>query len=55
MSKGREDEAMAFLVKYHGNGDPTDELVLFEFEEMKEALKIEKVCSQSRTVILVGC
>lgn len=32
MSKGREEEAMAFLVKYHGNGDARDELVLFEFE-----------------------
>lgn len=43
MSKGREEEAMAFLVKYHGNGDPEDALVLFEFEEMKAAITIEKV------------
>ncbi|ORY74528.1 general substrate transporter [Leucosporidium creatinivorum] len=42
MSKGREEEAMAFLVKYHGNGDPQDELVLFEFQEMKEAIREEK-------------
>jgi SP family sugar:H+ symporter-like MFS transporter len=37
MSVGREEEAMGFLVKYHGNGNPDDELVLFEFEEIKEA------------------
>ncbi|KAM0754139.1 general substrate transporter [Meredithblackwellia eburnea MCA 4105] len=46
MSKGREQEAMNFLVKYHGNGDPNDELVLFEFEEMKEAIKIEREMKQ---------
>ncbi|KAK4700918.1 cell division control protein 7, partial [Phenoliferia sp. Uapishka_3] len=46
MSKGREEEAMAFLVKYHGNGDPQDELVLFEFEEMKQALRIEREYKQ---------
>jgi SP family sugar:H+ symporter-like MFS transporter len=43
MSVGREEEAMGFLVKYHGNGNPDDELVLFEFEEIKEAIKMEKI------------
>ncbi|ORY52174.1 general substrate transporter [Leucosporidium creatinivorum] len=46
MSKGREEEAMEFLVKYHGNGDPQDELVLFEFEEMKSALHEERTRHQ---------
>ncbi|KAJ9112677.1 hypothetical protein QFC22_006179 [Naganishia vaughanmartiniae] len=40
-SKGREEEAFQFLVTYHGNGDPNDELVLFEYEEMKETLAAE--------------
>ncbi|GAA5996607.1 uncharacterized protein JCM10292_003084 [Rhodotorula paludigena] len=33
-SKGRFDEARAWLVKYHGNGNPDDELVKFEYQEM---------------------
>lgn len=46
MSKGREAEAMDFLVKYHGNGNPNDELVLFEFQEMKEQIAAEKLAKQ---------
>jgi SP family sugar:H+ symporter-like MFS transporter len=42
ISKGREAEALAFLVEYHGNGNPEDELVKFEFEEMKQTLVIEQ-------------
>ncbi|KDE07273.1 hypothetical protein MVLG_02493 [Microbotryum lychnidis-dioicae p1A1 Lamole] len=42
MSKGREREAMSFLVAYHGNGDAHDALVLFEFEEMKKAIRAER-------------
>ncbi|WVO17095.1 hypothetical protein L204_104782 [Cryptococcus depauperatus] len=41
-SKGRVDEAFDFFVKYHGNGNRDDPLVLFEFEEMKNALQQEK-------------
>ncbi|GJN90011.1 hypothetical protein Rhopal_003006-T1 [Rhodotorula paludigena] len=47
LSKGREDEALAFLVKYHGDGNPNDELVLFEFEEMKETLRKERELNQT--------
>ncbi|GAA5820909.1 hypothetical protein JCM11251_001872 [Rhodosporidiobolus azoricus] len=46
MSKGREEEALEMLVKYHGEGDANDELVLFEFEEMKDALRKEKELKQ---------
>ncbi|KAI5480130.1 hypothetical protein MNV49_001790 [Pseudohyphozyma bogoriensis] len=42
ISKGRNDEALAFLVKYHGNGDPNDELVKFEYEEMVQTIAAEK-------------
>lgn len=42
ISKGREDEAFQFLVDYHGNGDSNDPLVMFEFAEMKEAIRREK-------------
>jgi SP family sugar:H+ symporter-like MFS transporter len=30
------------MIEYHGNGDANDPLVLFEFEEMKAALQLEK-------------
>lgn len=30
---------MAFLVKYHGNGDPSSRLVLLEIEEMRENIR----------------
>jgi SP family sugar:H+ symporter-like MFS transporter len=46
MAKGREAEAMDFLVKYHGNGNPNDELVNFEFLELKESLEAEKRTKQ---------
>ncbi|ODN74296.1 sugar transporter [Cryptococcus wingfieldii CBS 7118] len=42
MDKGRVDECFDFLVEYHGNGNRQDPLVLFEFEEMKEAIALEK-------------
>lgn len=39
MANGREEEAIAFLVKYHGNGDPNSRLVRLEVEEMREGIK----------------
>jgi len=42
MGQGRVEEAFDFLVEYHGNGDRTDKLVLFEFEEMKNAIAKER-------------
>lgn len=32
---------MAFLVKYHGNGNPSSRLVLLEIEEMKENIMLD--------------
>ena len=55
IDKNREDEALNFLVRYHGNGDSEDPLVLFEFAEMKEAIRKEKEAkSESWSVILRG-
>ncbi|KAI0116054.1 general substrate transporter [Hypoxylon sp. NC0597] len=39
MANGREEEAVAFLIKYHGNGDPRSRLVQLEVEEMKEGIR----------------
>ena len=38
LANGRRDEALAFLVKYHGNGDPNSALVLLEMAELDDAL-----------------
>ncbi|KAL1848913.1 hypothetical protein VTK73DRAFT_9984 [Phialemonium thermophilum] len=39
MANNREEEAVAFLVKYHGNRDPHSRLVLLEVEEMREHIR----------------
>jgi MFS family permease len=41
-SKGRVDEARAFLVKYHAGGDENSPLVAFELEEIIATLALEK-------------
>ncbi|KAK7179854.1 hypothetical protein DPSP01_004595 [Paraphaeosphaeria sporulosa] len=42
VSKGRDDEALNMLARYHANGDVNDELVLFEFSEIREAISHER-------------
>lgn len=41
ISKGRREEALEVLARYHANGDRTDELVLFEHREICEAIDHE--------------
>jgi MFS family permease len=43
MANDRHEEALAFLVKYHGNGNPNDRLVLLEMEEMREGIKLDGI------------
>ncbi|OQE30897.1 hypothetical protein PENFLA_c002G04213 [Penicillium flavigenum] len=43
IANGRNEEAEAFLVKYHGNGDPNARLVRLEIEEMKEGIRIDGI------------
>ncbi|KAF9477693.1 general substrate transporter [Pholiota conissans] len=38
LANGREEEAKAFLVRFHGNNDPHNPLVLAEWKEMKESI-----------------
>jgi len=42
MSKGKEQEALRVLAKYHGGGNEQDPLVLYEFEEIRNAIIQEK-------------
>lgn len=39
MANGRQEEAHAFLVKYHGNGDSKSKLVELEIQEMTEGIR----------------
>lgn len=41
MQNGRYEEAHAFLVKFHGNGDPHSPLVKLEFDEFKEGIALD--------------
>ncbi|KAI7778983.1 hypothetical protein LA080_001500, partial [Diaporthe eres] len=54
MANGREEEAIAFLVKYHGNGDPSSRLVMLEIEEMREGIRqdgVDKVWWDYRSLL----
>lgn len=43
MANDREEEAIAFLVKYHGNNDRYSKLVQLEVEEMREGIKLDGI------------
>jgi len=42
MSKGRDQEALRVLVKYHGDGNEDDPMVLYQYEEIKESIAQER-------------
>jgi len=46
--KDRPDEALKILAKYHANDDPHDEVIQFEFAEVRAQLQREKDKSQGR-------
>jgi len=43
IANGREQEALNFLVKYHGNGDQNSKLVALEIAEMVEGIKLDGI------------
>ncbi|KAI1353792.1 putative MFS lactose permease [Xylaria sp. FL0043] len=43
MANGKAEEAVEFLVKYHGNGDPNSRLVRLEIEEMREGIRLDGI------------
>jgi len=43
MQQGKEDEAKAFLIKYHGNNNPDSVLVALELQEMKEGIVLNGI------------
>ena len=46
ISKGRNEEALEILGTYHANGDITDELVKFEYAEIREAINAESLVAK---------
>ncbi|KAK4688562.1 hypothetical protein P7C73_g1534, partial [Tremellales sp. Uapishka_1] len=53
LAKGRDEEAFDFLVEYHGNGDRNDELVIFEFLEMKETIRMEQEAGAAKWSVIL--
>ncbi|KAK9318716.1 hypothetical protein V1517DRAFT_334836 [Lipomyces orientalis] len=42
VSRGRDEDALNMLAKYHAEGDENDALVEFEFKEIRETLALDK-------------
>jgi len=51
ISKGQEARALTILAKYHANGDENDELVTYEFKEIKEAIAAERAATANVNVM----
>lgn len=50
MARGRSEEARAFLVKYHGAGDPNAASVNVQFREFQENIELDGTeCVSSRS------
>ncbi|KAK3651448.1 hypothetical protein LTR56_005590 [Elasticomyces elasticus] len=47
VSKNRHDAALQILASYHANGVVDDELVQYEFKEIRQALNLEKEAAKS--------
>lgn len=48
ISKGEDEKALQFMATYHGNGDASDPLVVFEFQEMKDAIEAERIAKAEK-------
>ena len=42
VSKGKESQALRTLAYYHADGDESDPLVLYEFEEIRTAIHLDR-------------
>lgn len=47
VSRGRDEEAAALIIKYHANGDAADPIVALEMEEIRAALRLERETTES--------
>lgn len=68
VSVGKEDRARAILIKYHAAGDENDEVVGYEFEEVRQTIELEMTVKKTswktlfstrgnrwRSLILIWC
>lgn len=53
ISKDRREEALDILVKYHGDGDRDNQLVLLEYGEIVAAIKLDQEAGRTSWVDLV--
>ena len=51
ISQDRNEEALEVLAKYHANGNRNDPTVLFEFAEIRETLRRERVADKTSRYI----
>lgn len=51
IDKGKDEKALAIIQKWHCRGDPNDPLLEFEYNEIKEALRLEKLANKSSSYI----
>lgn len=51
IDKGKDEQALAIIQKWHCRGDPNDPLLEFEYNEIKEALRLEKAANKSSSYI----
>jgi hypothetical protein len=51
ISKDRHEEALQQLAKWHANGNDQDLTVQFEFREISETLRLEKLVSQTSSYL----
>jgi hypothetical protein len=53
INKGREDEALQILAKYHAEGDTDNEFVQLEYSEIRAAIALDKEADQNGWLDLV--
>ncbi|RSH90688.1 hypothetical protein EHS25_001293 [Saitozyma podzolica] len=51
ISKGKNEQALQILAKYHANGDDQDPLVQLEYAEIVEAIEAEKAATKGSSYI----
>ncbi|CAO3690688.1 unnamed protein product [Umbelopsis ramanniana] len=54
VSRKREEEALQILANLHGNGDPNNELVQFEYREIVETIRLEQAAANRSWFDLVN-
>jgi hypothetical protein len=54
ISKNRSDDALAILVKYHGEGDSNDAFVKAEYAEIHATLELELEHSKSKWIEMIN-